>query len=208
MAYNDAWYTPANLLSKTVPQSEIRKEYTRLRDIAQKRIKRLGESEFRTGRTYRKYKTGFPKLSQIKNETELAYAMAELQKFVKSNITVRRIREIRRKQLKTLKTHKYNFVNEENFQDFSEFMEDYKDNVIDKKQIGSPILAEVFYEVERLGLDPEKISKDFDFWLNNREILKEMTPSRGKSYGSISAMKKKINSQLKRISKRQQRRRT
>ena len=47
MAYNDAWYTPANLLSKTVPQSEIRKEYTRLRDIAQKRIKRLGESEFR-----------------------------------------------------------------------------------------------------------------------------------------------------------------
>lgn len=206
MAYSEAWYTPAHLLSKTVTQSEIRKEYTRLRDIAQKRIKRLGQSEFKDTEAYQKYKQGFPKLKDIKNETQLAYMLSALHKYVASNQTVSALRKQRKESLKTLHRHKYNYVNEKNYQKFANFMEDYRQAQLDRKAWGSPDTADLYYQVERLGLDPEKVAKDFSFWMDNKDVLDTMEPSKGKSAGSITAMKRRINNQIKRNSKRKGRR--
>ena len=205
MAYSDAWYTPSHLLSKTVSQSEIRKEYTRLRDIAQKRIKRLAASEFRTTRTFKKYQTGFKTLKEVKSPTELAYEMSKLYRFVQAGYTVSQFKKQRRESLKTLHRHRYDFVNEENYQAFSEFMEDYRDSHIDKKSIGSPDSAELYYQIERLGLDSGIVAKDFNYWFTNLKIIKNMKPSTGKSAGSVSAMKKRINNQIKKNSKRKRR---
>ena len=59
----------------------LRAEYTRLRDIAQKRLDRLGKSEFSESKAYTSHKNGFAKLRDI-SKGDLAKAFSELSKFV------------------------------------------------------------------------------------------------------------------------------
>ena len=48
--------------------SGMRKEYTRMRDIAQKRIERMGQSEFAKTKTFKDHAEGFQKLKDIPKE--------------------------------------------------------------------------------------------------------------------------------------------
>lgn len=80
---------------------EMRKAYTQMRDIAQKRIKRMGESEFAFTSIYQKNKNGFPKLKNIAKE-DFAKAYSELSKFVSSKAsTVSGQKSIRQKTIAT-----------------------------------------------------------------------------------------------------------
>lgn len=62
--------------------STMRSEYTRMRDTAQKRIKRLGE-KFPESQTYKEHKQGFPKLRDI-DPRDFPKAFSELAKFLKA----------------------------------------------------------------------------------------------------------------------------
>lgn len=193
LKYNAEWYLPNNTLSRTIPDREIRAVYTRLRDIAQKRIKRLGESEWRSSETYQRYKFGFPKLSQIPNRTTLSYELARLSRFVSAKTTtVSGLKHQRSEQLKSLKKHGYDFVNKENIDKFGQFMEDFRNKEIGRRKEGSPIVVELFYQTERLGLDPKVVARDFDYWLSNLETMAQIQPIKGKTAGSSTAIRKKI----------------
>lgn len=61
----------------------LRAEYTRLRDIAHKRIKRLGQSEFRKSAAYQAHKMDFPKLKNI-DPRDIPKAMADMAKFLQA----------------------------------------------------------------------------------------------------------------------------
>ncbi len=90
--------------------SDVRKEYTKLRDIAQERIKSMSASEFKQSDTYMEYKGGFKKLKDI-DIKNLAEALHQLQKFVgskKSSISGQR--EIQRKTIQTLKEQGLNIT--------------------------------------------------------------------------------------------------
>lgn len=81
--------------------SSMRKEYTRMRDIAEKRIKRMKESEFAGSKILQEHAGGFQKLKEIK-DNDFAKAFSELSKFVsakKSSISGQR--EIRQKTIET-----------------------------------------------------------------------------------------------------------
>lgn len=65
---------------------QMRKEYTRLRDIAQKRIKRLGESEYNWAKAYTSHSSGFKKLAEIEPEN-FAKEMSQLAKFVNAKLS-------------------------------------------------------------------------------------------------------------------------
>lgn len=83
-------------------EREVRAEYTRLRDIAQKRIKRMGKSEYSKSETYAQYGKGWKKLKDISTEN-LATALHEIQKFVSSKkSTIKGQREAQRKTIETL----------------------------------------------------------------------------------------------------------
>lgn len=193
LKYNAEWYLPNNTLSRTIPDKQIRAEYTRLRDIAQKRIKRLGESEWISSETYQRYKGGFPKLSQIPNRTNLSYELAKLSRFVSAKTTtVTGLRHQRTEQLKSLKKHGYDFVNKENIDKFGQFMEDFRNKELGRRKEGSPIVVELFYQTERLGLDPKVVARDFDYWLSNLETMAQIQPIKGKTAGSSTAIRKKI----------------
>lgn len=193
LKYNAEWYLPNNTLSRTIPDKQIRAEYTRLRDIAQKRIKRLGESEWRSSETYQRYKGGFPKLSEIPNRTNLSYELAKLSRFVSAKTTtVTGLRHQRTEQLKSLKKHGYDFVNKKNIDKFVQFMEDFRNKELGRRKEGSPIVVELFYQTERLGLDPKVVARDFDYWLSNLETMAQIQPIKGKTAGSSTAIRKKI----------------
>lgn len=63
--------------------SAIRAEYTRLRDIAHKRITRLGKSEFSKSAAYQAHKQDFPKLKNL-DPRDIPAAMAEMVKFLQA----------------------------------------------------------------------------------------------------------------------------
>lgn len=63
--------------------SAIKAEYTRLRDIAHKRLQRLGKSEFRNTAAYQSHKGDFPKLRDLK-PADIPAAMAEMVKFLQA----------------------------------------------------------------------------------------------------------------------------
>lgn len=80
---------------------DMRKAYTQMRDIAQKRIKRMGESEFSFTTAYQKNKQGFPQLKNIAKE-DFAKAFSELSKFVNAKgSTVTGQKSIRQKTIAT-----------------------------------------------------------------------------------------------------------
>lgn len=79
----------------------IRAEYTRMRDVAQKRIKRLGEA-FPESKAFSSHRNGFPKLKDISPQ-DLPYAFSELYKFVHAKTsTVTGQREAQAKTMSTL----------------------------------------------------------------------------------------------------------
>ena len=63
--------------------SAIKAEYTRLRDIAHKRISRLGKSEFKEFAAYTSHKDDFPKLRDL-DPRDIPAAMADMAKFLKA----------------------------------------------------------------------------------------------------------------------------
>lgn len=193
LKYNAEWYLPSNTLSKTISDRTIRAEYTRLRDIAQKRIKRLGQSEWASTELYRKYRGGFPKLSEISNNTNLSYKLSELARFVSAKTTtVSGLRQQRARSLKQLHKHGYTFVNEKNFRRFGEFMELYRETTAARKQRPSDMIVELYFQTERLGLDPAAVEKDFNFYLENLDDMKQIQPIKGKTAGSAKAIRQKI----------------
>lgn len=80
----------------------MRKVYTTMRDIAQKRIKRMGQTEFSQSKTYQTNKEGFKKLKDI-DPRDFAKAFSELSKFVTAKgSTVTGQRAIQAKTMGTL----------------------------------------------------------------------------------------------------------
>lgn len=80
--------------------SAMKREYTKMRDVAQKRIKRMGESEFADTKTYQEYAGGFRKIKDI-DPRDFAKAYSELSKFVSAKrSTVTGQKDIREKTIR------------------------------------------------------------------------------------------------------------
>lgn len=148
----DFWYTP-HFVKWATSRDEmrlIRTEYTRMRDQAQKRIKRLTAAGYRVP----EFREGaVPRLRNIKNTSELGYQFARLYDFLRNpQSTVRGYKSARQKTLETLhKPHAgvdLSFVNEGNLEQFGQFMELYRLSGIEKVFSYSE-LGQVFTQVSQ-----------------------------------------------------------
>ena len=100
--YKPSYYTTqgAETLMRKDPKG-MRAEYTKMRDIAQKRIKRLG-TDFDWTKTFTKHENGIPKLSEL-DPRDLPKAFKELSSFVKwSGSTIKGQRAMQEKTSATL----------------------------------------------------------------------------------------------------------
>ena len=194
LTYEDDWYTPTSILTqiKTGNMKKVRKEYTRLRDISQKRLKRLEAASMGDTQAYLKNVHHYPKLKDIKTKYELAGRVSDLSRFIKAEAsTVSGQRQIRAKSIQTLHDHGYDFVNDTNIVDFGRFMEEYRKQKLEDMGYDSGDAAETYSVVVKHELDPEEVKKDFEFWLENLATAKTLRRSKA-SKGSAERIKKRI----------------
>ena len=194
LTYDEEWYQPANLRKqmKEGKLKEIRKEYTRLRDISQKRLKRLGNSMFRDTQMYKRNVNHYPLLKNIQSESELAARLSDLSRFITSQTsTVSGMNAQMNRSLATLHEHDYKFVTKENFISFGKFMEEYRFQKLDELY-DSGDAAETYEALEKHRVDPEKVKEDFEFWLQNQETLQAMATGSGKKEIQESTLRKRM----------------
>lgn len=202
LTWDRDWYTPSNIkaMIDAGRLKEVRKEYTRLRDISQKRLKRLKAAGYEETEIYQRNYKHYPLLKNIKTNSELAQRLSDLSRFIESRrSTIKGIKDQRTQSIQTLHEHGYDFVNDRNYQDFVRFMESYRDNLLDM-EYDSGDAAELFGVAEKHKIEPEKMQNDFEFWLENLDLAKKLRRAR-KTTGSYSDFYKKTRDKTKRAKK-------
>jgi hypothetical protein len=182
LKYPKVFYEASNLRQGSMSRKEMRAEYSRLRSIGIKRLKRFEGTEFETSLTYQRNVDQYPKLSEIR-EVDLPYKLENLSRFISARSgTITGIKQIKQQALNTLRYDKgYTFLNERNFSLWCEFMELYrehrKDIEYDSEQIAE--VAEGFAR-KRLSVEeafdaPEEIGSSveavFRWWVENKQKI-------------------------------------
>lgn len=201
LTYDPNWYIPTKIKAEIAEnRASVRKEYTRLRDISQKRLKRLKAAGLDDTQAYLKNYKHYPKLKDIKSDAELASRLSDLSRFITAKgSTVSGQKDIMKKSLSTLHDTGYTFVNESNFRDFGKFMEEYRNQMLDMSY-DSGDAVDLYGVVVKHQLDPEKVKADFEFWLENLDRAEKLRKS--KSAGNYEKTKGRIQKQLDEIEKR------
>lgn len=168
-----AWYeyTPEALKSGSLSEKEIRDEYRRLRNIANKRIDRLERAGYKDTQTYLR-NVGAYKSSSNYTMAELQYKLYQISKFVSAkSSTVSGMRLIEKQMLETL--HEKDLGRITNLQEFGDFMEwartKYRNSEFDSERA-----AEVYNEAKRRRIDIEEIKKDYELYRDNYRQFAEL----------------------------------
>lgn len=200
--YESGWYTPSVILQEIEAGNEraVRKEYTRLRDISQKRLKRLAKAGYADTETYKRNVAHYPKLKDVRSRYDLAQRLSDLARFIESaRSTVSGMKSSRRKALETFEEHGYDFVNKSNLDDFGAFMEEYRNQKLDQ-EYDSGEAADAFRVLEKQKINPETVKEDFEFWLENREEADKVRVKKSE-YGDPDALKARVQKYKKRRKK-------
>lgn len=127
--FEDKWYTVqgAETMARLGTKDDLatmKSEYTRMRDVAQKRLKRL-EKQFPESKAVQNHPKGFPKLRDL-DPRDFPKAFAELAKFIKAKgSTVTGQQQIRDKTIKTWRDQGLN-LNQNNYDKVIKIMEEMR----------------------------------------------------------------------------------
>lgn len=168
-----AWYeyTPEALQSGVLSEKEIRDEYKRLRNIANKRIERLGTAGYAETQAYLRNAGAYKSASNYTME-ELHYKLYQVSKFVAAkSSTVSGMRLIEKEAIETLQEKGLGRI--KNLQEFGDFMSwartRYKNSDFDSERA-----AEVYNEAKRRSIDIEEIKKDYELYRDNYRQFTEL----------------------------------
>ena len=158
----------------------MRAEYTRMRDVAQKRLKRL-EKAFPESKAVQNHPQGFPKLKTL-DPRDFPKAFAELAKFVKAKgSTVTGQKQIKEKTIKTWQDQGLN-LNQKNYDKTIKILEEMRRQKI---VYGSDKAVELADSM--LDLDDQQTNDWLDhldtLLLHTQELdlLKDVAESRGET---------------------------
>lgn len=166
--------------------SAVRAEYSRLRDIAQKRLQRLAKSE---PGSYA-YRTNVGQYAPARGLTteDIRTQLPTLAKFIAAKTgSVSGIRAQRAKAVRTFQEHGYNFITKENIGTFGEFMEAFKSKKGKTRAYGSYEAVELWEFTQEQNIDPERVKRQFAQWLQQRKELDEYVTKRHKEGEEVSA---------------------
>lgn len=167
--YDEKWYTVqgAETMARVGTKDDMsvmRAEYTRMRDVAQKRIKRLGK-QFPESKAYQSHRQGFAKLKEL-DPRDFPKAFAELAKFVKAKgSTVTGQKQIKEKTIKTWQDQGLN-LNSKNYDKTIKILEEMRKQKIVYGSDKAVELADAM-----LDLDDQQTNE----WLNHLDTLLQHT---------------------------------
>lgn len=168
-------YTPYALLVKLgkeeISEKDLRREYTRLRNIAQKRIVRLKADPLlkRLENVKDAISTGFPTLKEMdKSSIALAGNLARLRAFLtKEESTVYGARRKFERNVQKAREAAGNFVDEETYPDFDRFMQFARETTRGFR-IGSPEIVDFFDDNAGNYSTQEELEDAFYLWVQTR----------------------------------------
>lgn len=166
--------TPYALETGSTSVKDLKKIYTELRDIANKRIKRAQAAGYGQNLVIRQGAKKIPKISEIRTEAELRYRIGETAMLLENPLsTISGIERNEAKKLETLARHGYDFINEGNLQDFGRFMEwvraNYSDMLFD-----SDLVVKLYKTVTLGGFTVRAIKQMFDDYMNNLDAFTQV----------------------------------
>lgn len=169
LRYDPENYTPYML--HDWPLKDLRKEYTRLRDIAQKRIKRLrGDPEGAQSRVLQIFPEGIPRISDMHgSRAQLESAMADLALFIRNpESTVSGVHAANRARARMIGMDEEQSAS--TYMSIDEWMSYLRAQGI-LEMYSSDEARAYYYEAGGTNLTVEDLSKwsyDRDFWLEKR----------------------------------------
>lgn len=205
LTFPESSYYP-DILQTNYSEKELRDEYTRLRDIGQKRLKRLAE-KYPESATAQKWKEGIPKLRDLQSVSDIAHGLSELSSLIQSEAsTLTGQKKIRENTQETIdKIHKHykddgipDLRKGNNFDKFTRVMNAQVSNNIEKI-FGSDRAVMLFKVLEEKGIKninpfistPSRMA----YWLDNLENLEAVNLPKGK-YKSAKAYKDLVESEI------------
>lgn len=165
LAFPSAVYNPLGL--KNLEAADVRKEYSRLRAIAQKRVKRLESSEWGDTRYMRR----IPELPKVRDMTDaqLRARTSDLARWIMSRTSsVSGLNRARRLAVATIDERYPKLrgrITVENWRQFGEFME-YAREVHQGRMYDSERVAEFYTKNE--GMDADDLLDEFDQWMEDQ----------------------------------------
>lgn len=176
-------YYAVNIRHGSMTEKQAREEYSRLRSIALKRLKRFEGTEWEESLTYRSNINAYPKLRDMR-PVDVPYKLEELSRFITAKRgSVSGLKKERATAIATLRARGYKSVNAQNFKYFTEFMEEWRMHVelqqYDSEQVSE--LAEFMAKrrisvAEAFDAPPEvgnSIDEVFSWWLDNYDEIKK-----------------------------------
>lgn len=176
----EAYFPGGITILKATGEAEARKEYQRLRRIAQKRLARFEGTQYEDTDIYknRTIKHPFKPSSKLKDVRALQAALSDVRGFLDSErSSITGLKRIDKKTISTLHANGYTFVNMGNIKAFGEFMEAVRIKA-GRRMFASDRVAEMYDAAERKGIPPEELLKDFEYWQKNVEELNSSRVSR------------------------------
>lgn len=181
----------------------LRREYTRLAQVANRRLANLEKNNLGTWGSRR-----FGGIRGMSDEYVEA-ALLEVSRYLRDvRHTVRGERDYMRREIAELHRSKYTWVNESNFYQFTDFMDKMREQYgaklfdssdfvkvfreMDRLKTDPEKVYEVFKEVNRLSMDPQIITDNLEFFTDNVQALRRLRPARKESGMTASAWKRKV----------------
>ena len=172
LTYDDEVYTPEG--AKSLDDADLRKEYSRLRSIAQKRLQRFEGTEWTDTQVFKLNAGVYKPLDQIASDRELRHLFSDVAKFVSSDTgSVSGLKKQRERAVKTLNERGYDFVNKQNFRQFADFME-YARVANLNRMYDSKRIAEFCAASEKKLISSQELYKSFRSWIKKQKKLKKI----------------------------------
>lgn len=168
---------------------EIRKEYSRLRVIADRRLKALQRAGYGDTQQYLTNTGKFKAASKVR-DVDLPYALYQVSRFIASKIsTPTGIKRMEKNAIATLHEHGYTFVNKGNIKEFGKYME-WTRSIGLSGILSSERAAELFSEhsvaevkkvyaaTQKRLIDPTEVLKNFETYQENLTRLHHLSIAR------------------------------
>ena len=172
-----------------VSRVELRKEYSRLRQVANSRLDRMVGTKYEKSQTYKRNAGKYTTLDEIEAEAlaharnikpeaaqkyvdlHVAKKLAEMYKFLTAkSSSIRGMQAIENRMIETFREKGLTFINKSNIQQFGEYM-DYLRSIHKGRVFDSERAADVFGTAVRKGINPEEIAEDFEYWKEHETQL-------------------------------------
>ena len=194
-----------------ISREELRREYSRLRAVASKRLKRMQGTKWEKSQTYLRNAGKYGTLADIEQEAlrnakhlkpdaaqkyvdmVVAKRMAEMYKFLTAKTgSIRGMQRMENELIQALHDKGLTFVNKSNISQFGEYME-YMRVLHQNRMYDSERAADLFGAAVKKGIDPMEIAEDYEYWKEREEELSKLPKIKNKNKRSAKDYKKLLN---------------